>query len=142
MTQVYDDDVVAWAQEQAQLLRNGQWLRLDVEHLAEEIEDVGKSEKRALVHRLAVLVEHLYKWQAQPERRGNSWLTTIRLQRLQVQRLLARMPSLRAMMADNDVRIGVWDDAVLLLVKETALADIPPRCPWTLQQVLTADWLP
>jgi len=142
MTQVYDDDVVAWAQEQAQLLRNGQWLRLDVEHLAEEIEDVGKSEKRALVHRLAVLVEHLYKWQAQPERRGDSWLTTIRLQRLQVQRLLARMPSLRAMMADNDVWIGVWDDAVLLLVKETALADIPPRCPWTLQQVLTADWLP
>ncbi|MBY0558030.1 MAG: DUF29 domain-containing protein [Burkholderiaceae bacterium] len=142
MTQVYDDDVVAWAQEQAQLLRNGQWLRLDVEHLAEEIEDVGKSEKRALVHRLAVLVEHLYKWQAQPERRGNSWLTTIRLQRLQVQRLLARMPSLRAMMADNDVWIGVWDDAVLLLVKETAIADIPPRCPWTLQQVLTADWLP
>jgi len=142
MTQVYDDDVVAWAQEQAQLLRNGQWLRLDVEHLAEEIEDVGKSEKRALVHRLAVLVEHLYKWQAQPERRGDSWLTTIRLQRLQVQRLLARMPSLRAMMADNDVWIGVWDDAVLLLVKETAIADIPPRCPWTLQQVLTADWLP
>lgn len=142
MTQVYDDDVVAWAQEQAQLLRNGQWLRLDVEHLAEEIEDVGKSEKRALVHRLAVLVEHLYKWQAQPERRGNSWLTTIRLQTLQVQRLLARMPSLRAMLADNDVWTGVWDDAVLLLVKETALADIPPRCPWTLQQVLTADWLP
>lgn len=142
MTQVYDNDVVAWAQEQAQLLRSGQWLKLDVEHLAEEIEDVGKSEKRALIHRLAVLVEHLYKWQAQPERRGHSWLTTIRLQRLQVQRLLAKMPSLSAMLADNDVWTGVWDDAVLLLVKETALTDIPARCPWTLQQVLTPDWLP
>lgn len=43
----YDHDVVAWAKEQAALLRAGRFSVLDVEHIAEEIEDVGKSEQRS-----------------------------------------------------------------------------------------------
>lgn len=66
----YEKDVVAWAKEQAALLRAGQFSALDIEHLAEEIEDVGKSEQRELANRMAVLLAHLLKWQCQPERRG------------------------------------------------------------------------
>ena len=54
----YEDDVVAWASEQARLLREGRLDRLDIEHLAEEIEDVGKSEQRELANRMAVLLAH------------------------------------------------------------------------------------
>ena len=58
----YEKDVVAWAMEQAALLRAGQLSALDIEHIAEEIEDVGKSEKRELASRMAVLLSHLLKW--------------------------------------------------------------------------------
>lgn len=62
----YEKDVVLWAQEQAALLRSGQFSKLDVEHVEDEIEDVGRSEKRELASRMAVLHAHLLKWQAQP----------------------------------------------------------------------------
>ncbi|MDR0781146.1 MAG: DUF29 domain-containing protein [Pseudomonadales bacterium] len=71
----YDKDVVAWAAEQAALLRAGKFSALDVEHLAEEIEDVGKSEQRELSNRMAVLLAHLLKWQYQSARRGASVLS-------------------------------------------------------------------
>ena len=59
----YDSDIIAWASEQARLLRTGQFDRLDIEHIAEEIEDVGKSEQRELENRMANLLAHLLKWQ-------------------------------------------------------------------------------
>jgi hypothetical protein len=66
----YDEDVVAWAQEQARLLRAGRFDQLDLQHLADEIEDVGKSEQRELANRMAVLLGHLLKWQHQPNGAG------------------------------------------------------------------------
>jgi hypothetical protein len=74
----YDKDVVLWAQEQAALLRSGQSSKLDLEHIADEIEDVGKTEKRELASRMAVLMSYLLKWQAQPDRRSRSWQSTIK----------------------------------------------------------------
>ena len=68
----YEKDVVAWADEQAALLRAGKFSALDIEHIAEEIEDVGKSEQRELASRMALLLAHLLKWQYQPERRGRA----------------------------------------------------------------------
>ena len=77
----YDGDIVAWANEQVRLLRAGAFSELDIEHIAEEIEDVGKIEQRELAHRMSVLLAHLLKWQHQSERRGNSWRRTIKEQR-------------------------------------------------------------
>lgn len=68
----YEVDVVAWASEQAALLRAGKLSDIDIRHIAEEIEDVGKSEQRELASRMAVLLAHLLKWQYQPGRRGSS----------------------------------------------------------------------
>ncbi len=77
----YDADFYAWANEQATLLRAGRLSEIDVEHIAEEIETLGRGEKRALVSCLSVLLLHLLKWSFQPERRGKSWELTIKEQR-------------------------------------------------------------
>jgi hypothetical protein len=68
---------ITWANEQARLLRAGLLSQLDIEHIADEIEDVGKSEKREIRNRMALLLAHLLKWQYQPIYRGNSWIRTI-----------------------------------------------------------------
>jgi hypothetical protein len=68
----YDNDIIAWADEQAHLLRSGRFDCLDIAHLAEEIEDVGKSEQCEFANRMAVLFTHLLKWNYQPARRGSS----------------------------------------------------------------------
>src|SRR5579863_5543074 len=96
----YEQDVVAWANEQAALLRAGKLTSVDIEHIAEEIEDVGKSEQRELASRTAVLLAHLLKWQFQPGRRSKSWQYTIRTQRKEVAYVLTEAPSLRAKFND------------------------------------------
>jgi hypothetical protein len=75
----YDTGIVAWANEQVRLLREGQFSSLDIEHIAEEIEGVGKSEKRELRSRIAMLLAHLLKWQCQMGYQGNSWRWTIKI---------------------------------------------------------------
>ena len=63
----YDGDIIAWANQQAEFIRNKQFDLLDLENIAEEILDVGKSEFRELRNRLAVLIGHLLKYKYQPE---------------------------------------------------------------------------
>jgi hypothetical protein len=139
---LYDTDVVAWANEQARLLRAGRFDQLDIEHIAEEIEDVGKSEQRELASRMAVLLAHLIKWQHQPARRGKSWEVTIRTQRNSIARRLRRTPSLVQSLHDPDWWADAWDDALDAATRETGLDDLPSTCPWTSAQVLDLDWLP
>ncbi len=138
----YDKDVIAWSQEQAQLLRSGRFSELDIEHLAEEIEDVGKSEQRELASRMAVLLAHLLKWQYQPGRRGANWQVTIKAQRAGIERRLAKTPSLQASLADPDWWADAWGDAVVAAASETGLGSFPETCPWGVDQVLSTDWLP
>ena len=84
----YEDDIVAWANEQAWLVRNKKFELLDIEHIAEEIEDVGKSEQRELASRMAILLCDLLKWQHQPARQGASWQATIKTQRERIKHRL------------------------------------------------------
>ena len=107
----YEDDVVAWANEQARLLRTGRFDLLDIEHIAEEIEDVGKSEQRELANRMAVLLTHLLKWHYQPERRGASWESMIRALRRALARRLEKTPSLHGTIADPVWWEDPWLDA-------------------------------
>ena len=88
----YERDVILWSREQAELLRAGEFSKLDIEHIADEIEDVGKSEQNELTNRTAVLLAHLLKWKFQPERRGRSWLNTISEQRRKISRRLKKTP--------------------------------------------------
>ncbi len=137
----YDSDVAIWADEQAAHIRARRFDLLDLEHLADEIEDVGKSERRELASRMAVLLARWLKWRYQPERRGTSWERTIREQRQQVVRQLEDTPSLRRLLQDPRWIGTAWGDAVTDAVKETGL-DFPDSCPWPLEDVLQPDWHP
>ena len=144
MTTSYDTDVVAWSNEQAQLLRAGKFDQLDLEHLAEEIEDVGKSEQRELANRMSVLLAHLLKWAFQPELRASSdsWRLTIKEQRKRIVARLAKTPSLQRSLTDVDWLDDAWVDAVSLARKETGIVIFPEVCPWPMDDVLTEGWLP
>jgi hypothetical protein len=142
MGTAYEKDVVAWAMEQAALLRSGQLSALDIEHIAEEIEDVGKSEKRELASRMAVLLSHLLKWQHQPGRRGSSCTRTLKEQRKAIAAAIRQTPSLKASLSDPDWLAGVWADAVTKAVDETGLDNFPEDCPWSMEQVLTEEFFP
>jgi hypothetical protein len=138
----YDRDIIAWANEQARLLRLGLFSQLDIEHIAEEIEDVGKSEKRELASRMAVLLSHLLKWQSQAERRGNSGRRTLKEQRNAIALCIKKTPSLKAEWGDADWWSGIWSDAVAQASQETGLEGFPESCPWTIDDILRAEWFP
>jgi len=138
----YQVDVVAWANEQAALIRLGKFDQLDLEHIAEEIEDVGKSEQRELESRMAVLLAHLLKWQYQPDRQGGSWSRTIKEQRKGVLARLKKTPSLKASISDASWLDETWSDAVVQVTNETGLDVFPDACPWRMDDVLKEGWLP
>jgi Domain of unknown function DUF29 len=143
MQTTYETDVVAWANEQAGLIRAGQFNLLDLEHIAEEIEDVGKSEQRELASRMAVLMAHLLKWQYQPERQGASWENTIRAQRKEIAYGLDEAPSLRTKLREERWLDMVWSKAVAQAGNETGLNCWPSACPWLIEtEVLGIGWLP
>lgn len=138
----YEKDVVAWATEQAALLRAGNFSDLDVEHIAEEIEDVGKSEQRELASRMAVLLAHLLKWAYQPDRRGTSWQRTITAQRKEILYSLSETPSLKTKLTDAAWLDMVWAKALAQATTETGLEVFPESNPWGIESVLGLDFYP
>jgi len=138
----YDMDIAAWANEQATLLRQQRFDLLDWHHIAEELEDVGKSEQRELASRFAVLMSHLLKWQFQSDRRSKSWERTIKEQRKALAFHLKKVPSLKPKLRDSEWLAAIWSDAVTIAIRETSLADFPEQCPWTIVEVLDLDWFP
>ncbi len=139
----YNQDVIAWANEQAALLRSGRFDLLDVEHIAEEILDVGKSEQREFESRMSLLLSHLIKWQYQPSHRGKSWQRTIRDQRIMLNRRLSRTPSLKPELNNPDFWFESWFDAVRMAENETGILDVfPESCPWDFSQIMNPDFWP
>jgi hypothetical protein len=142
----YDQDYYLWFVDQARLLRTGTWHQIDAEHLAEELEDMGKREKRSLRSRTVVLLAHLLKYARQPERPSPSpspsWNGTIREQRKQLDELLRDSPSLRPSLVEalDDCYLS----AKLLAAGETGLpeADFPASCPFSLPQLLDETFWP
>ena len=128
--------------EQARLLRSGDWKAVDVEHLAEEIEDMGKSLRREWESRLKVLIVHLLKWVFQPELRGMGWQLTIQEQRDQLHELLADNPSLKNQMTASLNR--TYPRAVKRTVLETSLIaeTFPKECPFRLEDILNESFWP
>src|SRR5438876_1559732 len=91
----YDADFFAWTQRTAALLRARRFDEVDVENTAQEIEDIGRREARELNSRVQVVLVHLLKWQLQPKKRTSSWLTTLLMQRSEIEDLLGDSPRLR-----------------------------------------------
>ena len=142
MGKLYEQDYYGWANEQAALLRAGNLSAADIENIAEEIESMGKGEKRELVNRLAVLLLHLLKWQFQVGKRSKSWQITIRAQRTQIARHLAENPSLKAKL--GQAMLEAYSDAVLEAERETDLPEsaFPGECPYPFQMAMQSDFWP
>lgn len=141
--QTYEKDINAWAIEQARLLRAGRFDLLDIEHIAGEIEDLGKSEQRELASRMAVLMAHLLRWQYQIDRRGASWEKTIKAQRKEISYALDESPSLVPKLQEPRWLDMVWARAVAQAVSETGLDCCPDECSWAIHdEVLNEAWLP
>ena len=139
---LYDQDFYAWANEQAGLLRDGRFSEADMEHIAEEIESMGKTEKRELVSRLTVLLLHLLKWQFQPLFRSRSWRATINVQRDDLDDHLTDNPSLKATLSQTIPR--AYRKAVLAAGAETGLSDasFPTDCPWPFERMMDPEFWP
>ncbi len=143
MTKIaYDADFYGWANEQAALLREGRLAEADIANIAEEIESMGRSEKRELVSRLAVLLTHLLKWRYQPGGRGSSWRTSIRVQRGRLTDHLSDNPSLRAKIPEAILR--AYDEAVVIAGDETKLGEaaFPQSPPWSFDEIMNPDFWP
>ena len=138
----YDQDVVAWATEQARLIRTRQFDKLDIEHIADEIEDVGKSEQRELASRMAVLITHLLKWLYQPEVRSASRAGSIREQRKRIAHAVKKTPSLRTSLTDPEWLGDAWSDGLARALEETGLDSLPETPVWTASQMLMEGWFP
>lgn len=118
---LYDRDFYAWTQEQADAIRRRSVNELDWENLFEEIESLGKSQRRELESRLKVLLVHLLKWDVQISYRCGSWARTIREQRRQVDLHLGENPSLRATL--DETFAHALRSAIVAAVVETGLAE-------------------
>jgi len=138
----YESDFYGWAIQQANLLKLGRYNELDTANLLEEIEGMGKSEKRALESRLALLLQHLLKWQYQPVWRGKSWELTIKEQRLRIAKILRDNPSLKRQL--DPCLVDAYEFAIIQAAQETGMDEttFPNTCPWQWQQVLNNDFLP
>lgn len=145
MSDFYDEDFVLWTEQQSTLLRRraagevSNDVEFDWRNLAEEIEAVGRATRRELRNRLARLLQHLLKWQYQPELRSRSWRATIRTQRQEIDDLLADSPSLRARLPDFVA--AAYPRARAATLDETGLLDLPQTSPFTMEQTL-GDALP
>lgn len=142
LTGLYEQDWYAWTLKNAELLRQGHLEEVDLEHLAEELESMGRSERQELVNRLTVLLAHLLKWRYQPERRGKSWRATIKEQRLRLHQHLAENPSLQSRLEESQTT--AYQYAVLRVTQETPLEEtaLPTKCPFATEQILDATYWP
>jgi len=138
----YERDFYLWCFEQAELLRLRRFAQADLPNIVEELESMGRSDRRALGSSYRLVIAHLLKWQFQPQMRGSSWEITLVRERAHIKDMEAQSPSLRA-----DARRIVED--VYLDAKREAATDtklprstFPAECPYTLDQLRDADWLP
>jgi hypothetical protein len=152
----YETNVVAWAQEQAALLRAGKFAELDIEHFADEIESVGRAEICGFEERMAVLLAHLLAWQALPQERTADLRDRIATRRQSVARLLRGTPSLSDSLTDPHFWRRAWQDAILASVADAEARrhglpqvcpwasprDIPMICPWAASDVMDTAFLP
>ncbi len=138
----YEEDFVLWLEHQVELLRQGRLSELDLENLAEEVEDIGRSQRRAVESELSVILIHLLKYQFQPSKRSRSWTDTLLEHRGRLTRDFRASKSLR-LHAEAELA-----DLYSLARKRAAvqtrlpLTTFPETSPYTLPETLDEDFLP
>jgi len=141
-TTLYEKDFYRWLERTVALVREGRLDEIDRDILLDELESMGKRDKRELANRLIILMAHLLKWQFQPEARSSGWIGSIAEQRLQIAGQLEDSPSLKGILAE--VITKAYPSAVTLAAKETDLAPelFPSACPFSLSELLDDEFYP
>jgi len=139
---LYEADYYLWLQSTVEVLNEGQLRELDVPNLIEEIESMGRRERRAVYSNLKILLFHLLKYQFQPEKRSNSWKFTIREHRQRLHKSFQDSPSLKRYF--DEILVEAYQDARALAADETGceIALFPLDCPSTPEAILDPDYLP
>ncbi len=136
----YDQDFYTWTIEQAAALRTGQLADLDIDHLAEEIEDLGKEVLSKLRSSFRVILTHMLKWDHQPERRSRSWTTSIAVHRIDIEDALTENPALRRRQDEAVAQAYRWARTKAAGEMERRDETLPPACPYTLEEILARDF--
>ena len=139
---LYEQDYYLWLETTIKRLRERQLHSVDIDNLIEELETLGRREKKALRSHLRLIIMHLLKWRYQPDKRSKSWRITIRNNRLDVEEALQDSPSLKPQLAELVVQC--YPRAVIEASDETGqpAATFPPSCPFTLEQILERRFFP
>ena len=138
----YEEDFVAWLEDQAQRARRGETDGLDLENIAEELEGMARSDRREIRNRLTVLLIHLLKYMVQPRRRSSGWIGTIGEQRRRIATVIDDSSSLRSFPAS--ILDQCYADARSGAASETRLPEsaFPEGCPFGMEETFDPRWLP
>jgi len=139
---LYETDFNLWIQETVNLLRKGDFIDLDIENLAEEIEDMGNNRKDALESNLIRVLQHLLKWKYQPQKRTNSWKASVTEHALRLNKSFKKSSSLRPYF--DQVFDECYHDARLIASQETGIDILlfPEACPFDKNDILNPQYLP
>ena len=138
----HEKDVYGWAVHTAQLLREKKMNEVDFDGIVEELEEMGISNKHALISRLTLVISHLLKWQFQPNMRGHSWTYTIRAQRKKASYVLDDNPSLKSKL--DEIIAKAYKVAIDEATDQTGLDEktFPAECPYTFDQIMNDEFYP
>ncbi len=142
MSKLYSTDFSTWISQTAQLLRERRWHDIDVANLIDEVEDLGKSERRAISSQLTRLLLHLLKWQYQPQRRSDSWLDSITDARTQIDLAIKDSPSLKGYPAEQLEESYRRARRQAAIQTKLEISVFPQTCQYSLDLVVADDWLP
>jgi hypothetical protein len=138
----YEDDFVAWLEDQARYTRHGEIDALDLENIAEELEGIARSDRRDVRNRLTRLLTHLPKCWMRPQRRLVEWLGTTAQQRSQIAMLLEDSPSLRTYPTQTLDRCYPEARRKAVLQMRSRESVVHEPCPFSIEDVLDVGWLP
>lgn len=136
LAELYDKDFYKWTSIQSKLLRKGEYSKLDIQNLIEEIESLGRSEKRTLRSYLEVLLMHMLKIEYQPKKKTRSWELSIKNSRIKAKSVINENPSLKPKL--NQILKEAYESACLDAAQETGLDEqvFPKECPWNIKDLI------
>lgn len=140
---LYNHDFYLWLTETANLLKQKKFEALDLENLIEEVESMGRSEKRELLSRVVTIIEHLLKliyWESQREENQRGWIGTIKTQRIELLKIIKQSPSLNNYLRENYLECLI--DATDIFKAKTGINLNPVEVEFDLSNILDRDWLP
>lgn len=137
----YEADYAAWLDAQIDALREGRFEALDIEHLTDEVADLGISSYRSFVSALRIVLIHMLKWDIQEDHRTRSWADSIEEHRHRVQDELDASPSYRACIDAALAQAFRQARAEAATETKLPLRGFPQTCPFTFAEIMTREHL-